>query len=122
MTREYKSLPDAGEASMGPAEMTVNAASLNNQTAESDRGLHILSASALAAAVAAVALPLVKIKGVEAEMVYCGADHYGGFDTGSLGDCKDCILSALAADCSFSPPDYCMTHDCSPPTDDPYGS
>jgi hypothetical protein len=100
MTNERRPVSGADEVSIESGELRVDAAPLNYQPAKSDMGRHILSASALAAAVAAVALPLVNVTEVKAQTtVSCGSDSYGGYDVGDISDCADCAYAATPSDC-----------------------
>jgi hypothetical protein len=88
-----------------------------NHIAKTDLGGRILSTSALAAAAAALALPLIKVKSVQALTVYCAADGYAGQDIGDPGDCWDCFINMLPADCGVSGGDVPPGDN---PTDNPY--
>jgi hypothetical protein len=76
------------------------ASPLGNGTNPNTMGSHLLSGSAIAIALASVALPLVKVGKVEAQSVaYCASDNYSGQDIGDPGDCADCTYSMLPTDC-----------------------
>ena len=90
------------ETSKKPIDLAIlykSASSADEQTTKRDDGGHFLSATALVAAVAAVGLPLLRVKPVEAATESCPADSYVGYDIGDLVDCTDCLYSAVPVDC-----------------------
>jgi hypothetical protein len=103
MTLEGTPASNADGDSIENIEARVGSPSLNSQPPKNDSWRRNLSSAALAAAVAAIALPLTKIKSVLAAsdhiMEYCAADEYGGFDRGDVIDCTDCALRATPSDC-----------------------
>jgi hypothetical protein len=75
-----------------------SASSSDEQTTKTGDRRQILSAAALAAAVAAVGLPLMRVKPVEAATAYCGSDSFTGFDIGDTTS-RDCSYTGAPSDC-----------------------
>jgi hypothetical protein len=86
------------ESSIKPVISCESASSADGQTTTSGDRRRILSAAALAAAVAAVGLPLIRVKPVEAAELFCASDSFTGFDIGDPPD-LDCSYSSLPSDC-----------------------
>ena len=78
---------------------TAGETSSNNEVSSGgSRAKSLLSVAALAAA---VSLPLIKVRDVQAQSIACSADGFAGQNV-DPGDCIDCTYSMFPADCSFS--------------------
>lgn len=94
---DTRPISETEESPIDSAIPRESASSADEQTTGDDRR-HILSAAALAAAVAAVGLPLIRVKPVEAVSEHCAADSYTGFDIGESPN-LDCSYAGVPSDC-----------------------
>lgn len=97
MTNESKPLsPPNGN----PVDSGISQPTAPKLDRDLDEGRRKFSASALAAAVAALALPLVRVGSVEAQtLLQCHGEGILGVDIGDLPELRGSCFEALPSDC-----------------------
>ena len=101
MADDHKLEANADRVSVPSARPSEGVPSGSGAPEKSAPSRRAMSISALAAAVAAIGLPLIRIRSAEAATAYCASDSYQGFDVGDPGDCPDCTYAAIPSDCTL---------------------